>query len=102
MTEKDDGRAAPARGSQPVYDDTDVPDDVLKDANRTTPDVDRGAFNPRGRLGAAGKAGKGAFLIGACFVGFIVDSMAAQRSEERRVGQECVSPGRSRGWQCHK
>src|SRR3546814_78927 len=78
MTEKDDGRAAPARGSQPVYDDTDVPDDVLKDANRTTPDVDRGAFNPRGRLGAAGKAGKGAFLIGACFVGFIVYSMAAQ------------------------
>src|SRR3546814_7376757 len=78
MTEKDDGRAAPARGSQPVYDDTDVPDDVLKDANRTTPDVDRGAFNPRGRLGAAGKAGKGAFLIGACFVGFIVYSMAEQ------------------------
>lgn len=66
------------RASTPVFDNTDVPDEVLRDANRTTPDVDRGAFNPRGRLGAMGKAGKGAMLLGACFVGFVVYSMAAQ------------------------
>src|SRR3546814_17185810 len=28
--------------------------------------------------------------------------MRGRRSEERRVGHDCVSPGRARGWPAHK
>src|SRR3546814_17817834 len=31
----------------------------------------------------------------------LLDYLSASRSEERRVGKECVSPGRSRWWQDH-
>lgn len=81
MNENSNRPNAADRPNAPIYDNTEVPDEVL-DANRTTPDVDRGAFNPRGRLGAMGKAGKGAMLLGACFVGFIVYSMAAQSGKQ--------------------
>ena len=43
MSENENRAGAADRASAPVYDNTDVPDDVLKDANRTTPEVDRGA-----------------------------------------------------------
>lgn len=87
MSENENRAGAADRASAPVYDNTDVPDDVLKDANRTTQEVDRGAFNPRGRLSAMGKAGKGAMLLGACFVGFVVYSMAAQ-SDKSSTGPD--------------
>lgn len=88
MNENENRPGAADRASAPVYDNTEVPNDVLRDANRTTPEVDRGAFNPRGRLGAMGKAGKGVMLLGACFVGFVVYSMAAQGDKPSQAGDE--------------
>lgn len=63
--------------ARPIYDETDVHDDVLKDANSTRPEVDRGAFNPRGRMKDMGKGAMGAVALGAAFVGFVVYSMAS-------------------------
>jgi len=88
MSENESRPGAADRSSAPVYDNTEVSDEVLRDANRTTPDVDRGAFNPRGRLSAAGNAGKLAMLLGACFVGFIVYSMTAQSGRQPQTADE--------------
>lgn len=87
MSDTNNSTGAADRTNAPVYDNTELPDEVL-DANRSTPEVDRGAFNPRGRLGAMGKAGKGAMLLGACFVGFIVYSMSAQSGKQPRGAEE--------------
>lgn len=76
-----------ARRPRPTYDETEVQDEVLRDSNSTTPDVDRGAFNPRGRLKAMGNAGKGAVLVAAAFMGFIVYSMAA-KNERKATGPD--------------
>src|SRR3546814_11932273 len=35
------------------------------------------------------------------FLGFLAGLQAFTRSEARRVGQECVGTGRSRGWRYH-
>ena len=68
--------------ARPTYDETDVRDDVLKDANSTTPEIDRKAFNPRGRLQSMGKGAMGAAALGAAFLGFVVYSMASQADKK--------------------
>lgn len=85
----DDSRAKPVNEAareevraKPVYDDTDVDQAALKDANSTTPEMDRTAFNPRGRLKAAGNAGKAAILVGAAFMGFVAYSMADRNQQK--------------------
>jgi type IV secretion system protein VirB10 len=74
-----------AEKPRPIYDDTEVGDDVLKDANSTTPDFDRKAFNPRGRLQSMGKGAMGAAAVGAAFVGFMVYSMATQSEKANKT-----------------
>ncbi|MBB4642777.1 type IV secretion system protein VirB10 [Rhizorhapis suberifaciens] len=68
-----------------TYDESDVSDDTLKDANSTTPDFDRKAFNPRGRLQSMGKGAMGAAAVGAAFVGFMVYSMATQSEKANKT-----------------
>lgn len=72
---------------RPTYDDTDVRDEVLKDANSTTPEIDRKAFNPRGRLQSMGKGAMGAAALGAAFLGFVVYSMASQADKKAAGAQ---------------
>ncbi len=71
--------------SRLTYDDSEVSDDALKDANSTTPDFDRKAFNPRGRLQSMGKGAMGAAAVGAAFVGFMVYSMATQSEKANKT-----------------
>lgn len=66
------------RTNRLTYDESEVQDDVLRDANSTSPDFDRKAFNPRGRLQSMGKGMVSAVAIGAAFIGFMVYSMALQ------------------------
>ncbi|SCW93518.1 conjugation TrbI-like protein [Sphingobium faniae] len=67
-----------------TYDESEVQDDVLKDANSTRPEFDRKAFNPRGRLQSMGKGMTAAIAIGAAFVGFMVYSMASQSQKAEK------------------
>lgn len=69
---------------RPIYDDTEVRDDVLKDANSTTPEIDRGAFNPRGRLQSMGRGMMAGVAVAAGFVGLIVYSMASQSGQKAK------------------
>ena len=71
--------------SRLTYDESEVSDDALKDANSTTPDFDRKAFNPRGRLQSMGKGAIGAAAVGAAFVGFMVYSMATQSEKANKT-----------------
>lgn len=71
--------------SRLTYDESEVSDDALKDANSTTPDFDRKAFNPRGRLQSMGKGAMGAAAVGAAFVGFMVYSMATQSEKANKT-----------------
>ena len=68
--------------ARPVYDETEVRDDVLQDANSTTPDIDRGAFNPRGRLQSMGRGMMAGVAVAAGFVGLIVYSMASHSGQK--------------------
>lgn len=68
-----------------TYDESEVSDDALKDANSTTPDFDRKAFNPRGRLQTMSKGAMGAAAVGAAFVGFMVYSMATQSEKANKT-----------------
>lgn len=91
MSEVDQNAASGAARARPVYDDTDVDTDILRDANSTTPEVDRGAFNPRGRLKNMGRGAMGAVALGAAFCGFIVYSMAS-KSDQSQVQQNDSTP----------
>jgi type IV secretion system protein VirB10 len=78
MSEIENNADAGGAKARLTYDESEVQDDVLKDANSTTPDIDRKAFNPRGRLQSMGKGMVSAVAVGAAFVGFMVYSMASQ------------------------
>jgi len=68
-----------------TYDESEVSDAELKDANSTTPDFDRKAFNPRGRLQTMSKGAMGAAAVGAAFVGFMFYSMATQSEKANKT-----------------
>lgn len=68
--------------ARPVYDETEIRDDVLKDANSTTPEIDRRAFNPRGRLQAMGRGVTAGIAVTAGFIGLLVYSMASQSDQK--------------------
>lgn len=78
MSEIENSADHGAPRQRPTYDETDVNAEALNEANSTTPEVDRKAFNPRGRLQSMGKGTGVAVACGAAFVGFIVFSMASQ------------------------
>ena len=61
-----------------TYDDTNIDQRVLDDANSMRPEVDRGAFNPRGRLKSMGNMGMVGAVVVAGFAGFLVYSMSSQ------------------------
>lgn len=69
-----------------TYDDTSIDQRVLDDANSVRPEVDRGAFNPRGRLKSMGNMGMVGAMVVAGFAGFLVYSMSSQpdKAEEER------------------
>ena len=66
-----------------TYDDTSIDQRTLDDANSLRPEVDRGAFNPRGRLKAMGNAGMLGAVVVAAFAGFLVYSMSTQPDEAK-------------------
>ena len=78
MSEIENSADHGAPRQRPTYDETGVNAEALNEANSTTPEVDRKAFNPRGRLQSMGKGTGVAVACGAAFVGFIVFSMASQ------------------------
>lgn len=84
MSDSIDNRAEQPRAA---YDETAMPADVLANANSTRPEVDRGAFNPRGRGQLAGGGIKAGVVVAAAFVGFLVYSMA-ERGEKKDVGPD--------------
>ncbi len=72
----DDG--APRGEARPSYDETELPDAALRNATRTEATVDRGAFDPRGKLQSAGKLGLGVVLVGAGFLGFVAYALTSR------------------------
>jgi type IV secretion system protein VirB10 len=67
-----------------VYDETDVPENALKrDRNSTAADVDRSAFDPRGRLAAAGKGAAALGAVAVAFLAIVAYSMAGGFSPKK-------------------
>lgn len=76
MNDVDNDRDDAPRSARPTYDETEVSNDVLKDANSTPAELDRSAFSPRGRVEKMGRGLVAGMVIAAGFMGFIVYSMA--------------------------
>src|SRR3546814_8200944 len=55
----------------------------------------------RGLMARSADNGDSWQLLPQVYDGSFFGVLALKRSEERRVGKECVSPGSSRWWQCH-
>lgn len=87
MRETENQAASGSAPARPTYDETEVSGEVLRDANSTTPDIDRGAFNPRGRLQSMGRGMTVGMVVAAGFMGFIVYSMASN-SQRRAKGPD--------------
>lgn len=74
----DENRGAEQR----IVDGTDVDFENEADRNSVAPEVDRKAFNPRGKLKAARNVGVPVMLAAAGFLGFLSYSIASKQQEE--------------------